>query len=234
MQVIGHRGAAALAPENTWAGFDLALGLGVDAIETDIQATSDGVLVLIHDSALDRTTDGAGPVAEMPWAAMRELDAGSWFDDRFARARVPRLDETLDRYGGRKHLALEIKAPGIEDGVLEAIREHDLLAQVTVTSFDWETVCRVKRACPEVHVGWLAHDVSPEAVERAVVAGLDQFCPPAAAVTRDLVAGWKALGLEVRAWGVRDVVLMERAVEAGVDGMTVDFPHLLLEALGMN
>ena len=81
-------------------------------------------------------------------------------------------------------------------------------------------------------MGWLARDVGPEAVDRAVTAGLDQFCPPAAAVTRDLVAGWKSLGLEVRAWGVRDVELMERAVRAEVDGMTVDFPHLLLEALG--
>jgi glycerophosphoryl diester phosphodiesterase len=232
MQVIGHRGAAALAPENTWAGFDLALELGVDAIETDIQATADGVLVLIHDHTLDRTTNGTGPVAETPWAAMRKLDAGSWFDARFAGARVPRLDETLARYGGRTHLALEIKAPGIEEEVLDAIRQHDLLAQVTVTSFDWDAVCRVKRAYPEVHMGWLSRDVDPETVERAVGVGLDQFCPPAAVVTRELVAEWKALGLEVRAWGVRNVGLMERAIEADVDGMTVDFPHMLLEALG--
>lgn len=232
VQVIGHRGAAALAPENTWAGFDLALELGVDAIETDIQATADGVLVLIHDHTLDRTTDGTGPVAEMAWAAMRKLDVGSWFDARFAGAHMPRLDETLARYGGQTHLALEIKAPGIEERVLEAIRQYGLLTRVTVTSFDWDVVCSVKRACPEAHVGWLARDVSPEAVDRAVGAGLDQFCPLAPAVTRERVARWKALGLEVRAWGVRDVELMERAIEAGVDGMTVDFPHLLLEALG--
>ncbi|MFL7810718.1 MAG: glycerophosphodiester phosphodiesterase, partial [Anaerolineae bacterium] len=60
IRVIGHRGAAALAPENTWAGFDLALALGVDAIETDVRATRDGVLVLLHDERLDRTTDGSG------------------------------------------------------------------------------------------------------------------------------------------------------------------------------
>lgn len=232
MQVIGHRGAAALAPENTWAGFDMALELGVDAIETDIQATADGVLVLIHDHTLDRTTDGTGPVAETLWAAMRELDAGSWFDDRFAGARVPRLDETLAQYGGRTHLALEIKAPRIEDRVLEMIRQYDLLARVTVTSFDWDMVCRVKVVCPEAHVGWLSRDVSPEAVDRVLEVSLDQFCPPAECVTHDLVVRWKAQGLEVRAWGVRDAGLMARAIEAGVDGMTVDFPHLLLEALG--
>ncbi len=93
MQVIGHRGAAALAPENTWAGFDRALALGVDAIETDVQATSDGVLVLIHDLHLDRTTDGHGPVASTPWSALRELDAGSWFGQEYRGAQVPLLDE---------------------------------------------------------------------------------------------------------------------------------------------
>jgi glycerophosphoryl diester phosphodiesterase len=74
--------------------------------------------------------------------------------------------------------------------------------------------------------------VGPEAVERAIEAGLDQFCPPAGSVTRTLVLDWQRRGLDVRAWGVRDVELMQRAIQAGVNGMTVDFPDLLLEALG--
>ncbi len=89
IQVIGHRGAAALAPENTWAGFDLALGLGVDAIETDVRATCDGVLVLLHDERLDRTTDGQGQVREMPWATVQRLDAGGWFDPRLRESWCP-------------------------------------------------------------------------------------------------------------------------------------------------
>jgi glycerophosphoryl diester phosphodiesterase len=232
MRVIGHRGAAALAPENTWASFDLALELGVDAIETDVRATSDGVLVLLHDERLDRTTDRTGKVHENPWRAVRALDAGAWFGSEYAGARVPRLDETLARYGARTHFALEIKQPGIEDRVLEEVRRRGLVERVTFTSFDWETVCRTKFASSEAKVGYLARDTSAETVARVLDAGLDQFCPPASALTPEAVRAWQGLGLEVRAWGVRDVELMVKAVKAGVDGMTVDFPHLLLEALG--
>ena len=232
MQVIGHRGAATLAPENTWPGFDLALELGVDAVETDVRGTSDGVLVLLHDERLDRTTDGTGRVHETPWPVVRALDAGSWFGAAYAEARVPRLDETLARYGQRTHLVLEIKQPGVEGLVLEMVRERGLVEQVTFTSFDWETVRRIKVAFSEARVGYLARDVDLDTVSRVLDAGLDQFCPPASAVSPEQVRAWRALGLEVRAWGVRDTGLMEKAIEAGVDGMTVDFPHLLLEALG--
>jgi glycerophosphoryl diester phosphodiesterase len=232
VQVIGHRGAAALAPENTWPGFDVALELGVDAVETDVRATSDGVLVLLHDERLDRTTDGTGPVQETSWAVVRTLDAGSWFDAQYAGARVPRLDETLNRYGGRTHLALEIKQPGVEGQVLDMVRGRELVGQVTFTSFDFGVVCRVKASCPQAKVGYLARDVEPGTVARVLEAGLDQFCPRASALSPELVVEWKALGLEVRAWGVGDMALMWQAIESGVDGMTVDFPHLLLEALG--
>ena len=84
MQVIGHRGAAALAPENTWASFDRALSIGADAIETDVHSTSDGELVLIHDKNLSRTTDGSGVVHETPWSVVKGLDAGSWFSPDYA------------------------------------------------------------------------------------------------------------------------------------------------------
>ncbi len=76
MQVIGHRGAATLAPENTWEGFDVALSVQVDAIETDIRETRDGELILMHDERLDRTTNGEGLVHMTPWSVIRTLDAG--------------------------------------------------------------------------------------------------------------------------------------------------------------
>ena len=232
MQVIGHRGAAALAPENTWASFDTALGLGVDAIETDVQATSDGMLVLIHDKGLKRTTDGSGLVADTPWSTIGELDAGSWFDRSYRGARIPRLDEMLERYGRRVHIALEIKQPGVEHEALVQVKQRDLLASVTFTSFDFDSVANIKRIEPAAHTGFLTSDISPAMVNRVLDVGLEQFCPPANEVTSRLVNEWKALDLEVRAWGVKTPALMQQAIDAGVDGMTVDFPHLLLQALG--
>lgn len=232
MQVIGHRGAAALAPENTWAGFDKALALGVDAIETDVQATSDGMLVLIHDWHLDRTTNGHGPVAEAPWSVLREVDAGSWFGQEFQGARVPLLDEFLARYGSRTHIALEIKQPGVELEALQRVKSIGLLGAVTFTSFDFASLEHIRHAQPDVDIGFLTADISPESVAGVLDAGFNQFCPPADAVTPELVSGWKTLGLNVRAWGVRTPALMQRSIDAGVDGMTVDFPDLLLQALG--
>src|SRR5947208_1574738 len=103
MKVSGHRGAAGLAPENTFAGFELALALGVDGIETDVQKTKDGKLVLFHDSLLDRTTDGAGALQETTWQTLQQLDAGSWFDSAYAGERIPLLIEVLKRYGTRTY-----------------------------------------------------------------------------------------------------------------------------------
>jgi glycerophosphoryl diester phosphodiesterase len=221
-----------LAPENTWAGFDLALETGVDAIETDVRATCDGRLVLLHDERLERTTDGSGAVQETPWTVVRTLDAGAWYDPRFAGQRVPLLERTLERYGHRTYLAIEIKQSGVERRALEMVLDRALLARVTFTSFDLDVVRWIKSASPEAKVGYLTPDTGPDTLRQVLEAGLDQFCPPARAVSREVVREWKMLGLEVRAWGVRSEDLMHRAIEAGVDGMTVDFPHLLLEALG--
>ena len=232
IRVIGHRGAAALAPENTWAGFDLALGLGVDAIETDVRATRDGVLVLLHDERLDRTTDGSGPVHEADWPDVQSLDAGAWFGARYVGQRVPTLRETLERYGERTRIVLEIKQDGVEEEALAMVRSLGLLGSVAFTSFSFPIAAWLKSTCPQAKVGYLSSQVGPEVVQRVLDARLDQFCPPAGSVTRELVSAWQAMGLEVRAWGVRDAELMHRAIRAGVDGMTVDYPHLLLEALG--
>ncbi|OKH40014.1 hypothetical protein NIES2119_03445 [[Phormidium ambiguum] IAM M-71] len=234
MQVIGHRGAATLAPENTWESFDVALSVGVDAIETDIRATSDGELILIHDKRLDRTTNGAGLVQTTPWSAINNLDAGSWFSEKYSGAKVPLLRDTLERYGNRTHLVLEVKQPGVELQVLKMVKEFNLLDSVTFTSFDFPTVQNIKLQFPAAKVGWLTSNFSRENVMEAINAGLDQICLPASAVSQELVSTYKNIGLEVRAWKVKDTELMKSAVQAGVDGMTVDFPHLLLEALGRN
>jgi glycerophosphoryl diester phosphodiesterase len=232
MQVIGHRGAAALAPENTWESFDQAIALGVDAIETDIQATAEGELILIHDYQLDRTTNGQGWVKETPWAVIKTLDAGSWFDPAYENAKIPRLDKTLERYGHRIHLVLEIKQSGIETQVLQTVQVYNLVDRVTFTAFDFAAVQSIKVQAPGAHVGWLTSRIEATEIPKVTAAGINQICLPAPSLIPEKVAELKAQGLEVRAWKVTDESAMMTALNAQVDGMTVDFPHLLLAALG--
>src|SRR5438045_7294678 len=106
--VLAHRGASGYAPENTFAAFDRAIEMGAPGAETDVRATADGVLVLLHDRMLDRTTNGRGPVTEMAFAELQRLDAGSWMDPRFAGERVPTAEAFLRRYGGRLALTVEV------------------------------------------------------------------------------------------------------------------------------
>ena len=183
MQVIGHRGAAALAPENTWSGFDVALSVGVDAIETDIHATSDGELILIHDRHLDRTTNGQGLVQTTPWSEIHTLDAGSWFSEAYRGARVPLLRETLEHYGKRTHLILEVKQGGIELEVLEMVLQLELIDSVTFTSFNFSAVQNIKTQFPAAVVEWLISDSDEKKLDRAIKAGLNQVSLPAKAVS---------------------------------------------------
>jgi glycerophosphoryl diester phosphodiesterase len=232
MKVIGHRGAAGLAPENTFAGFDLALALGVDGIETDVQKTKDGKLVLFHGYLLDKTTTGTGVLQETSWQELQQLDAGSWFDSTYAGERIPLLIEALKRYGTRTYFDLEIKQVGIEYEVLHLVEQLDQLDRITFTSQDFPTVCNIKEKNPLARVGYLTADFSEEMLKKVIEAKMQDFCPRAEKITKQLVNHWRSSGLFIRACGVKNAEIMKNAIYAGVDGMTSDFPDLLLKELG--
>ncbi len=231
MQVIAHRGASSYAPENTFASFDLALKMGATALETDVRASRDGVPVLFHDARVERTTNGRGAVKDLTYAELAELDAGRWFDERFAGERIPGLEDFLTRYGKRTHLALEIKAAGVEEAVLEAVRARDLLERVTFTSFSFESCCTVLSPEPKARVGLLYGRTNPALAAGLVAAGLRQACPNASHLTETDIEILRGHGLEVRTWGVSTEELMHRVVNLGVDGTTINFPDRLLRAL---
>ena len=115
-QVFAHRGARAVAPENTLPAFARALELGADGIELDVQCSADGHLVVMHDFAVDKTTDGTGQVAALTLAELRRLDAGHAFGPAFAGVRVPTLEEVLDLVGNRCRLNIEIKSMDVQGG----------------------------------------------------------------------------------------------------------------------
>ena len=231
--VIAHRGASSYAPENTLAAFDLALRMGVRHIELDVDFTSDGHLVVIHDDTVDRTTNGSGPVTSHTLAALRGFDAGSWFDARFAGERIPTFDEVLARYKGRAHIHTEIKgrAPSLSQRTADLIRKHGMEGQVTITSFQSARLEEMRAHAPELPRGWLVREVTDALIAQAHAMGVTQLCPRANAVTPELVRRFHAEGFVARAWSVTTEKLMQQVVQAGADGMTVNFPDKLLTYL---
>jgi glycerophosphoryl diester phosphodiesterase len=233
LMVIAHRGASSYAPENTFAAFDLALQMEVRHIELDVDFTSDNQIVVIHDDTVNRTTNGSGPVTSHTLAALRGFDAGSWFGAKFAGERIPTFDEVLARYKGRVHLHTEIKgrSPSLAQATADLIRKHGMEGQVTITSFQSVRLEEMRAHAPELPRGWLVREVSDPVILQARAMGVTQFCPRADTITPELVRRLHAEGLVVRAWGVSTEALMQQVVEAGADGMTVNFPDKLLAYL---
>lgn len=230
---IAHRGASAYAPENTFAAFDKALSLGSTHVELDVHFSADGHIVVIHDDTLERTTGGSGPVVEQTLAQLRTLDAGGWFSAEFKGERIPTLAHLLERYKGRLHFHIEVKgrSSGLAQRTADLVRGFGVGGSVTVTSFQTDPLEEMRAYAPELPAGWLVREIDDSTMTKAKDMGLEQLCPMAPDVTPELVEALHQKGFVVRAWGVATVELMRRVVDAGADGMTINFPDKLAEYL---
>ena len=230
---IAHRGASAYAPENTLATFDKALDLGAGNVEFDVHFSADGHVVVIHDDTVDRTTNGAGAVASLSLKQLKRLDAGSWFAAQFSGERIPTLEELLERYKSRLHFHIEVKgqAEHLSEKTIDLVRGYGWLGSVTITSFQKERLEEAKAYAPEIPVGWLAREVDEPMVEQARRMGLAEVCPHADFLNGDLLERLHQMGFMVSAWGVRDEEVMRSIVEAGADGIIIDFPDKLASYL---
>lgn len=228
MLVIAHRGASAYAPENTRAAFDLAISMGSDLIETDIQITRDGELVLIHDDLVDRTTSGQGAVSDYSLAELQALDAGTWFDPSFAGERVMTLGDFWEAYVSQIPPCLEIKDPLATDAFAAFLLARPDRAAVQVSSFSWTALLRLQDQV-DVTTGFLCKAFNLDVIERCVARGIDQICPPAALLDSALVEAAHERGLIVRAWGVRNREDVDRVYATNADGATTNWPDWMTE-----
>lgn len=230
---IAHRGASAYAPENTFAAFDKALALGADHAEMDVHFSGDGHIVVIHDDTVDRTTDGSGTVADMSLHQLQSLDAGGWFSTEYGGQRIPTLGGMLERYKGKLHFHIEIKAQvqGLSQSTADLVRSHGVTDSVTIISFQQARLDELTAYAPELPAGWLVREMDDSIPAQAEAMGLTLLCPHADFVTRELVDDLHQRGFVVRAWGAGNDELMRRVVDAGADGLTVDFPDKLAEYL---
>jgi glycerophosphoryl diester phosphodiesterase len=237
--VIGHRGAAAVAPENTLAGLRRAHALGCRWVEFDVRLTGDSELILLHDDRLERTTNGRGKARRLPLSAIRRCDAGSWFDPSFAGERVPTLAEAialLSELGLGANLELKAeRGDDIEIGVAAA----DIVARSwpshlpapLITSFAADAIGAVRERAPRIACGLLLKTAARNRWRRAQA--LD--CATVNADQRHLrpttVAELRKAEYAVLAYTVNDAARALELFEWGVSSVFSDVPDVILAAI---
>jgi len=234
--IIGHRGAMSVAPENTLESFAKAIEMGVTMVELDVWLLSDGRFIVMHDENLDRTTNAAGSVLLRTSSELRRLDAGSWFSPAYAGARIPLLDEVLEVCRGKVRLLVEMKAHFAADyrperQLVDCLRRHDVLQDCQLISFDHSMPLRVKEIDPAIDTGINYSSAPVDPLVDAVLARADYIHPSmSGSVSEALVERAHRRGIGVSAT-TNDPVEMLRLLRAGVDGICTNYIDRLTAAV---
>lgn len=244
-EIIAHRGYSARAPENTLASFRAAIEVGAHALEFDVQATADGHPVVFHDFTLDRTAGRDGRLDEIDFAELRTLDAGGWFDDRFAGERVPSLAEALELASAHRapagpltRLYPELKGwrePRDVERMIHGIRAAGWEDDVVVISLDWDGLGLVRELSETVTIGFVYDDarLHAEALDLAAADGNAIVDPDFRLLLDDAIdraAQARERGLDVACWTVDEVDDARRLVRRGVTRLTTNEVETMLTA----
>ena len=221
MMIMGHRGAAALEPENTLLSIARAMEIGVDAVEIDVHLTKDEEIVVIHDSTVDRTTNGTGPVSTHTLQELKKLDAGKG-------ETIPTLQEVIDFIGNKAKIVVELKQAGTERGVVELIETNNLVDNVYVISFWHRLVKTAKEMDSRIKTGVLLVGCPVDACV-ATQASADALVMRYSFVDRKFVEIAHNEGLKVFIWNIDDRNLLEPYADMRVDGIGSNDPRVLVE-----
>ncbi len=245
--LFAHRGGAQIAPENTMVAFRQAVELWeADVLELDVHMTSDGKIVVIHDPTVDRTCDATGTVSELPFDALRQMDAGYHFQDPSGRhsfrgsgAEIPLLEEVLETFPNVR-VNMEIKDPRAADSAVKVVRRFSAEQRVLVGAID--SACRESIRGYTGPWGASQQDVLPFWGMRKLrlhqrlsirydALQLPEFWKGLRIISPALIRDAKALNLPVHVWTVNEQKTMRRLLAWGVDGIQSDRPDLLAEVL---
>jgi glycerophosphoryl diester phosphodiesterase len=250
--VIAHQGGDGLWPGNTMYAFERAAELGVDVLEMDLHITADGVLVLMHDETVNRTTDGTGPIEEITLSELKTLDAGyDWSADdgqtfpyRGEGITVPTLEEVFQAFPDYR-MAIELKKTerSMAEPFCELIREYEMQEKVLVASFHDERMEEFREACPEVATSSARRETTIFVLLSKVFYGrlyspafyalqVPEESSDITVMTEQFVRAAHERNLKVEPWTINDLEQMKTYIEWGVDGIITDRPDLMLEILG--
>ncbi|MEM1923290.1 MAG: glycerophosphodiester phosphodiesterase family protein [Nitrososphaerota archaeon] len=236
--IVAHRGYSGLYPENTLIAVKEAVKLGVDGVEIDVRVTGDGVLVLMHDESVDRTTNGKGKVRDLGWSEIKTLDAGSWKSLKFSGEPVPTIDEVLAETVGRVVLHIEIKELGIEQQVIESVKQAGGREWVLITSFYPEVISRAKKIEPSIPcsliIGWLSDAEKSrrgEPVHRALNCGANALALYKGRATHEIISYAHKRLLSTAVWTVNEISEAKAFTDMGADAIVTDYPDTMLNYL---
>lgn len=238
--IFAHRGASAHAPENTLAAFHLALTHNADAFELDAKLSADGHVVVIHDQTVDRTTDSHGEVNKMTLAALRELDAGSFFDIAFHGERIPTLDQVFEIFGHQTLINVELTnyasiSDDLPKRVVDLVKRHRLEKNILFSSFNRRALITAYRLLPEVPIGLLTQPGRRGWWARSWLGRMSIPCealhPEKTDVNQKLVVSLHKQGRRINVWTVNKPDDIRRLCALGVDGIFTDDPRLARQVL---
>jgi len=236
---IAHRGASRDCPENTIAAFDEALRQQCDAIELDLQLTRDGIPVVYHDRTLHKINGRRHRIATQTLSELRRLDAGAWFDPRFAGQRIPTLTEVLTRYAGRTHLLLELKLRSdqatrlrLARTVAEIVHQAGATERVHLLCFDPGLLEAAVRTVDDVRTVLNVGRMIPRgSIPDDRLTRLDAISVDVRALTRPVVAAARRAGLPLLVFTCNSGTDVDRALRAGAAGVMSDRPEWLRSTL---
>lgn len=232
--VFAHRGACAHAPENTLAAFELALTHQADAIELDVKLSADGRVVVMHDSTVDRTTNGNGRVRDLSLAELKTLDAGGYFADQYKGEKIPTLEEVFEALGKRTFINVELtnyttSRDSLVETVCMLVKKHKLQKRVLFSSFLASNLSKARSYLPEVPRGLLALNGLLGVWARSFGFAFGKYQalhPNLKDMTQQETRRVHRLKRRIHVWTVNDPQDMRRLYHWGVDGIFTDDPAL--------
>ncbi|GLB61056.1 glycerophosphodiester phosphodiesterase [Cytobacillus sp. NCCP-133] len=236
-KIFAHRGVSGHYPENTMAAFQAALEAGADGIELDVQMSKDGKLVIIHDEALDRTTNSTGYIKDLTYDEIRNLDAGGWFAEANAGEAIPDLGAVFQwavRNGNELLINVELKNdlidyPDLEEKVIELVKKYRLENRVILSSFNAESMRKARELHPSIQTGYLISGMPENALEVAKKIGVNSIHCEETYALSEFGREASEAGFTLRVYTVNDETRSEFLNKSGVEVIMTDFPERFLK-----
>jgi len=237
MKIYAHRGSSGTHPENTLSAFKETARLDIYGVELDVHLTKDDKLVVIHDEAINRTSNGTGYVKDLTLSELRSYDFGGWFSDDFLGETIPTLEEVLQIFQNTTHhLNIELKSDIFEydsmgEKVLHTVEKMRLAERVVISSFDHEAVRNFKKSAPHIEVALLTMDVLVDAYDYARFIPADALHVSYPAAVRKMTKEAMLKGAIIRVFTVNEVMDVHALQQLGIHAIFTDFPEKMKHVL---